>query len=59
MDQKKSLKTDQSEEEVIRIIDKIFERHGHIYDGLYWREQPKGTPMPQSLQNYFRRVINA
>ncbi len=47
------------EEQVIKIIDEIFEKHGHIYDGLAWYDDRKTNPnarLPKSLENYFRKA---
>lgn len=45
-----------------QIIDEIFERHGHIFDGLKWSDDLKenpNAPMPQGLQDYFKKVLNS
>lgn len=45
------------EQKVKKIIDEIFEKHGHIFDALWWREEPKGTPMPDSLKKYLQEHL--
>ena len=46
-----------NEERTRKIVNDILNRHGHIFDALAWREQPKGTPMPESLKTYLSKML--